>query len=160
MQQKERVGIFYLSISKLWFFFIFVSLDSISSWELHLENWILHFRLIKHYLLCLPMVLINIYFDNWCDFELLLYSFLECMFCTLNRILKQENKWFSWRMSISTVSDYSEPIILTKHEELSDNWTSKKKLFFFPQGCTLIKHCNAQRSDSSVWGSVRKYFDL
>lgn len=130
MQQKERVGIFYLSISKLWFFFIFVSLDSISSWELHLENWILHFRLIKHYLLCLPMVLINIYFDNWCDFELLLYSFLERMFCTLNRILKQENKWFSWRMSISTVSDYSEPIILTKHEELSDNWTSKKYYFF------------------------------
>lgn len=44
-------------------------------------------------------------------------------------------------MSISTVSDYSEPIILTKHEKI---------LFFFSQGCTLIKHCNAQRSDSSV----------
>lgn len=33
-------------------------------------------------------------------------------------------------MSISTVSDYSEPIILTKHEELSDNCTSKKNYFF------------------------------
>lgn len=72
---------------KIIIIFFFVSLDSISSWELHLKF-------------------------------------------NLNRILKQENEWFSWRMSISTVSDYSEPIILTKHEELSDNWTSKKKLFF------------------------------
>lgn len=25
-----------------------------------------------------------------------------------------------------------------------------KNTIFFPQGCTLIKHCNAQHSDSSV----------
>lgn len=139
MQQKERVGIFYLSISKLWVFFIFVSLDSISSWELHLENWILHFRLIKHYLLCLPMVLINIYFDNWCDFELLLYSFLERMFCTLNRILKQENKWFSWRMSISTVSDYSEPIIFLQNMKNYLTTEQVKKTIFFPSRLHLNK---------------------
>lgn len=94
------------------------------------------------------------YFVN---FELLLY-FFSMMHCTLNWISKIIND-SAEECLYQLYQIIMNPLFL-QNKELSDNWTRKKTQFFISQGCTTIKHCNAQHSDSSVWGNVKKHFDL